>query len=235
MKIVTWNILAQRYSQSLASWEDRLSQILDLINDLDADILCLQEVELATSKDDFQPLFEHYNHYSHQISKKRNNPIGNLTLWRKNNFTVHEQKSNSSAVKIVLSTEDSARKFQIINIHLKAGLYSKEDERIKQMQSVLKLSTAGVPACIVGDYNDDLSDERQLFKLLTNNGFMPHRSPGSCCVPSLLGYNFFSFDHISLNPDTTVRRPGNSYSLDEPIPNETFPSDHYYVTFLLDL
>lgn len=88
---------------------------------------------------------EGYTIYSHQISKKRTNPIGNLMAW-KNKYEVIKTNFTSSALIVKFSN------FTIANVHLKAGLHSGADVRIKQMQSILKFE----PTIIVGDFNDEL-------------------------------------------------------------------------------
>ncbi|GAG97288.1 unnamed protein product, partial [marine sediment metagenome] len=67
----TWNILAQRYwNDSVMKWSDRLSLILKKIISSDSDIICLQEIELDTSDEDFSPLFDIYDFVVHRRSKK---------------------------------------------------------------------------------------------------------------------------------------------------------------------
>ena len=56
---------------------ERLALIKQEILKIDADVVCLQEVELGSVVDDFSNIFPNY--YIHNNSKKRTNTIGNLT------------------------------------------------------------------------------------------------------------------------------------------------------------
>ena len=218
IELVTWNILAQRYIHNdlVFEWSDRLSIILRNIEGLNPDVLCLQEVELSTAVDDFGSLFDLYNYSIHQINKKRNSPIGNMTLWKKDTFKLEGETPlyNSSGVHTILEHIMSSRKVWISNIHLRAGLRTKEKERVNQLKSTFKLIKDDIPCCIVGDFNDDLDQERKrlfdpqsnLHKLIIDNGLVCNISPDTCYVAATGGVpsfdneewsgSFFRFDHI---------------------------------------
>src|SRR6185369_17269452 len=87
MKIVTWNILADRYftkerygssDKILFDWTYRIQLVISNILSFDADIICLQEVELASFQKDFSSLLDRYSYVQHTVCKKRSNPIGNV-------------------------------------------------------------------------------------------------------------------------------------------------------------
>lgn len=96
-RCITWNILAQSYwKDDTIKWSDRLQSIITKIIKTNSDIICLQEIELLTVIDDFEPLFEMYNYDIHKINKKRSNQIGNMILWKKTTFYSEYIKYNST-------------------------------------------------------------------------------------------------------------------------------------------
>lgn len=122
---VTYNVLAQRFADVnypeidslVLAQPDRNEKIKKKILSCDPDIICLQEVELVSSPDDFTNEFSSrgYSNFSHVISKKRSNPIGNLIFWKKDKFRCQETTENSTTIFVKLcfsDTELETRKFQ---------------------------------------------------------------------------------------------------------------------------
>jgi mRNA deadenylase 3'-5' endonuclease subunit Ccr4 len=242
LKLMTWNILAQRFWQDAfpfyMEWEDRLKTILGEINDSNPDIICLQEVELATASDDFSSLFDKYDYTIHKVSKKRSSPIGNMTLWKKKLFILSLTKFNSTGVHVALIHNESNKKLWLSNIHLRAGLKSQEDERISQLKSTLKFIDTvrkdGTPCCIIGDFNDDLNKDRKLYKLLTEDNLVCNISPNSCYVyREMWSKHFFRFDHIVTTPEVNT----NCMKIPKlkPIPDKKWPSDHFSINYTITL
>jgi len=159
MKVISYNILSNlwaiynpnkpstfklkdRYefvSSDILKWEIRLPKIINKIYDYD--IICLQEVDLINVDDIINQLPE-YNYYHHVIWKdeykgkniyKRNNPIGNITLWKKN-IKCLEQKATSCSViikfRIMQCTLHNQNNFEVHqnNLHLKVVKVVKKNE-----------------------------------------------------------------------------------------------------------
>jgi mRNA deadenylase 3'-5' endonuclease subunit Ccr4 len=186
-------------------------------------IICLQEVELSTMVDDFSSLLEEYNYVSHTQDKKRNNPIGNMTLYKKE-LSLIETRKNSSCIITIFDN------FCIVNVHLRAGLKSKVDERINQMLSTFKLlSNVDLPKIIIGDYNDDLDADGKLYNLFHANGYVQNSNTWTYYAMG----KFSSFDHI-MSKDMKVltfkkKKKEKKKVKREPIPNKKIPSDHHYI------
>lgn len=68
---ISWNILAQIYSDNKIDWSTRLQGILNYLSQGDYDIICFQEVFLAN----YQELnLDKYDHVIHNNAKKTNQP-----------------------------------------------------------------------------------------------------------------------------------------------------------------
>lgn len=249
---VTWNILAQRYwrgtgnkprketyndipSNSVYAWPNRCKRIIQKLNETKSDIICLQEVELKTAKDDFAPLFEDYEFAMHVNFKKRTSPIGNMILWNKNKLSLVKNKDNSAGVHCLLLVNGSTRMLWIGNVHLKAGVLSCEQTRLNQIKSTIKIiNWLPTATCIVGDYNDELKEDGKLYKILQSNGFHAasiEKAPISCFHRDKQGVGkYWSFDHVY------AKKCNFNYitkDLTRQIPDEDNPSDHLMLEFVI--
>jgi len=231
--IISYNTLAQRYvtpyietrykhvdNMAILEWSYRLPLIFQQINNYD--IICLQEVELATIND-ILLLFPDYAYGYHVINKKRNCPIGNVTMWKKQLFVCDNIELTSCAVFTTLIYIKTAYKFTIANIHLKAGLKSGEPDRVNQMKSIVKRFEKINTGFICGDYNDILYEGSPVKALLNRFTILP--GDMSCMVcDGEHNPNYFLFDQIcSTNMQLKVWPcPDPVY-----IPTKDHPSDHY--------
>ncbi|GAG92160.1 unnamed protein product, partial [marine sediment metagenome] len=132
----------------------------------------------------------------------------------------------------------SSRKTWLSNIHLKAGLRSKEEERINQIKSTFKslkvTKESKIPCIIIGDFNDDLQKTRKLKPLIENNGFIC-KSPSytTCYIEHGRVNKFWKFDHVLLTPDVKIEY------INIPkmriVPDKDNPSDHFMINFLIQM
>lgn len=242
--IVTYNTLAQRwvgpyveerYSyisnlQYLSWYYRRLMIIKDLIT-LDRDIICLQEIELNTFKDDFSDLLINYDYFRHTIVKKvRTNPVGNVILWKKYKFNCEETMQKSSAIFIVLKYLD--KKIKIANVHLKAGREQFEKERVNQLKSTLKEN----PDIICGDFNDEIEENGLLYPLVIENYLVPIRQKTTSVYfakNNIISHKFWAFDHIIVR--NSIENMVNKTDSIEMIPNKNNPSDHVPLCSIITL
>jgi len=210
MKIVTWNILAQRYYKEIIyTWESRLHNIITILKSFDADIICLQEVEIASFSNDFKILIENrYNFYGHEIFKKRKCPIGCFILV-KTNLEIKEVFSTSAAVIVNIPILG-----RIANIHLRSGSKGKED-RERQLNSILKYS----PDIIIGDFNDSS---------IQIDGYEKHNYKVTCFSKNRFGL----FDNIYTRYNYIVLIDLQDITSITEMPNNSNPSDHIplYIT-----
>lgn len=239
MKVITYNILSDKWCiykpddpsthklknryefvlPELLLWENRLPKIINKINH---NIICLQEVDLVYTSDIIKLLPDH-NAYHHIINKtdktlyKRANQIGNMTLWKKH-IECTSQRCNSCALFTTFKME---KEFLLINLHLKGGR-DFEAQRISQLKSCLK-NISVMPVCICGDFNDEFKGE--LPKLLINFTFYPNVLTCDCYHNNQ--HHYHSFDHV-VSKDLTIKQWCEEI---EPIPNIDNPSDHLPLIF----
>lgn len=239
MKVISYNILAQRYikefpsvsDNSVLKWEYRLDLILNKLSVQNADIILLQEVELESFDKDFIKLFADYSFFRHVVDKKRNNPIGNVTLWKNN--MIAEKKISTSCSLIV-----EFDKFFVVNIHLKAKILKGESQRQTQIRSVLKKLNNQKPGFVAGDFNDYLNTEC-LYDVKTEGLVMAeiskykldvYSNPNSTYVynKKFSSDNYWTFDHVISNIAIELRTEKKD---NIPFPNESEPSDHLMFVF----
>lgn len=251
ISLITWNTLAQRYvdpylltrypyvsDHSILEWSYRLNMIHQKLSYLNPDVICLQEVELATIDEDFVAFFDDngYDSYHHVINKNRTNPIGNITLWKRSFFTCENKDSNSCGIFVTLSNTLSTtlphkinKKIQIANIHLKAGL-TLGKERIPQLNSCIKKMNKYIPNIICGDFNDLLEDNGLVKTVLDLNNYSCHMYENTCSVfnEEYQSSKYWPFDHIATSNINIELLP---CEIEQNIPNSIEPSDHILVQF----
>ena len=189
-KILSYNVEAQRYNRKediiangmkYYEWNDRIKMILDIIQESDADIICLQEVEIATFEEDYKQLTTtKYNWFGHlspnkvagttssevtssketppkvtttKKKKLRASPIGNFILWKNAKFKSLESTITSCSVIVKFENLETHCTFKMSNVHLKAGISNPES--IKTRISQLKSIQSHNPDIICGDFNDN--------------------------------------------------------------------------------
>jgi mRNA deadenylase 3'-5' endonuclease subunit Ccr4 len=238
ISVISYNVLAQRYiepfvpkkphikDKSILEWSYRYPLICKHVEDYD--IICLQEVELASIS---EFLFDGYDFAHHVTSKKRNNPIGNLILWKKDKFNCSMKKISSCSVFVELNYGEV--KFTLANVHFRAGLKVGLSERLNQVKSCLKMAK-GLPMIFCGDFNDDFIDCDTVKKLFVEKGFELKTSKDTCCLynEQTLEYTYYSFDHVMVHKLNVVVDYGPKK---QPIPNAEYPSDHFPVCFKINL
>lgn len=213
MRILSYNILANRYYEGKMGWPERLEMIKRKLYTV-ADIICLQGVELNDVDGELGAFLNQlgYRYVRHTVDKNRTNPIGNLTAWKGLNYAKH--KTNSSAVVVWFDN------LVLANVHLKAGIYTHSEVRNSQLRSIMRYN----PDVIVGDFNDDFVINP------APNGY--HRSESTLTVFTKdIEPCFWAFDHcFSKWPVHT-----NAEMIYGPIPDNIEPSDHIPVLFDISL
>jgi endonuclease/exonuclease/phosphatase family metal-dependent hydrolase len=172
IRLVSWNLLAPVFShpkkypwcsEEHLDWSYRQKLIVAKLQQIDADLVCLQEIQ-SDHWDGFLELFEDtYEGILQNVTK--NHPVTNAILLRKNKFHVLRQESRSRALILVLSSCDNGNNpLYLANVHLQAGM-DDDETRIFQLKSLLKrLNTHSSteqslpfqvqpPVVVVGDFN----------------------------------------------------------------------------------
>ena len=185
---------------------------------------------------DFAELLSEYGYCMHNINKKRLNSIGNMILYHKNIFCIEKQIEKSCSVHAILSHLETNFKLYMINVHLKAGLTSGENERLNQLRSCMKEIEKNEKElkldfiCINGDFNDDLEYSGLLYNLLIDSKYCINVSFPSCTFKD---GSVLSFDHaITKHADVKYIKPPNIQKNPE-IPNNRIASDHFPIYYEL--
>ena len=165
IRLITWNVLAPQFSHPKKypwcdaehlSWPYRESLIQSELARIDADIVCLQEIQTDVWEDfmhgEKYGLDERYEGILQNVTN--DHPVTNAVLLRKNMFRVEQQESRSRALILVLSqiyckednsgdnnTSDELSKtsqpLYLANVHLQAGI-DDDETRVCQLKSLLK-------------------------------------------------------------------------------------------------
>jgi len=236
---VTWNILAQRFDET--PWREKRTKIFELLSLKTYDIICLQEVELRSDvKEDI--IREHSHDYYVSFNtkgKKHKSTMGSLTMVRKYTFDLPERiEQTSSGLLVRVRHISSGVPFDILNVHLKAGLNHGECRRVEQLWSCFtKLVERDSESVLLlcGDFNDNFynMEEDGLWAVLQTHGCLWTPCPYATCNVSA---RLFPFDHAFSNTlkvwyDECPWTAEQLYGLPEP----WCPSDHVPVGFSLNI
>lgn len=242
IKIITYNILAQRFYKysgdkktKYFDWDYRKQLIINILIKNDADIICLQEVELANFKVDFNELFNRYDYFGHEITKKRVSPIGNIILWKKNVFNGNDCVNTSCSNKITFEYIKTGYNFKFCNVHLKAGINSDESikARISQLKSVNRLDGD----IICGDFNDDFKNNNGIIDLIDELNYKIYNTYKTCCVIDGNDAHYWCFDNIMTkkNFDKEIKIEKCKSMSNLRIPDTDNPSDHIPLIFMMSI
>ncbi|CAB9505867.1 repressible alcohol dehydrogenase transcriptional effector [Seminavis robusta] len=158
IRLVTWNLLApvfshpQKYpwcSAEALSWPFREKLIVELLQETDADVICLQEVQTDLWEGFLQHFSQSYDGILQNVTNQH--PVTNAILLKKNKFQVIQQESRSRALILVLdhlidgetnsgstdSNKNNNNPLYLANVHLQAGMED-DETRMCQLKSLLK-------------------------------------------------------------------------------------------------
>ncbi|KAL3937583.1 MAG: hypothetical protein SGBAC_007341 [Bacillariaceae sp.] len=181
LRVASWNLLAQCYVRASKyphcdpnhlEWGHRKSLMVQRIIDVEADIFCLQEVQVDLWPDLYDSICQENDGYSgiiQNVTKGHN--VGNAMLIKKScGFHVQRCESRSRALIGVLTNDNNDRLY-VCNVHLEAG--EKQDDNLQrfyQLKSLFKRLTGQiqldfqkkrkdqddlgeVPIVMMGDFN----------------------------------------------------------------------------------
>jgi endonuclease/exonuclease/phosphatase family metal-dependent hydrolase len=147
--LVSWNILAPTFAPpsrypwappDVLDWSARSPRIVSALRNMDADVVCLQEVEVSLWGDFFDQLSD--LGYDGVLQKTDgNHPIANAVLYRRGVLRCVRSESRSRVLITVLETVDAAvpgtDPLYVANVHLEAGA-EKASQRFFQIKSLLR-------------------------------------------------------------------------------------------------
>jgi mRNA deadenylase 3'-5' endonuclease subunit Ccr4 len=141
-------------------WSYRRRAIVDKLQSMDADIICLQEVQIDTWESDLLQYFTpEYTGILQTVT--RGHPVACAVLVRNETFQVVATESRSRALILVLqevATNSSSNTLFLANVHLEAG-NGQDETRFCQVKSLLKrlrnhVTTTVTPSATTHD-NDE--------------------------------------------------------------------------------
>lgn len=172
VKVATWNLLAPQYasphkypwcSTEYLDWTHRQSLILSRLENVNADIICLQEVQLDIWPELLEQL-ESYDTAIQNVSDGHN--IACAILVRKESpYAIERIESRSRVLLAILRHENNAKKHIYLgSVHLEAGIKDGNDmQRYHQLKSLFKrlrhhcsldsVQLEEAPIILAGDFN----------------------------------------------------------------------------------
>lgn len=171
VRLITWNLLAPLYAPpnkypriepSYLDWSYRKSKIVETIFESEADLVCLQEVQIDLWEDFQACILPSPDSFVTVIQNvTRQHPVCCVVMAKSDRWKIVSSESRSRALIVVLEdvTSSYVKRLYLVNVHLEAG-YDKEATRLNQAKSLLKRLHHHVddndrnPAIIIaGDFN----------------------------------------------------------------------------------
>jgi mRNA deadenylase 3'-5' endonuclease subunit Ccr4 len=146
VSLVTWNLLAPHFASSSKypwaseddlDWSVREPRIVKELIDMNADIICLQEVQVD--------LWDHLlsqlsGTYQGELQKmERNHPVANAILVRQGLKITRTESRSRALIAVLIDEQEFSSPLYLANVHLEAG-YSDEADviRFNQVRSLRK-------------------------------------------------------------------------------------------------
>ena len=224
MKVVTWNILANEFIEpgSLPPFnsQNRLAHINNVLHQMDADIIFLQEVMLPENLPSSYFIFQGKNIKWYNSTSQSSNVI----LVRKNLFNPRDVSVFHFPFGIGLRLKS----LWLLNVHLDDLSYTK---RIQQVKQLLPLLQSRKQIILGGDFNQHYKSTSHLYTLLTDAGLKIYMKN-----PTYFLDKKMSIDHLMTKGlPTGISTPVNSYEGDFLKQFRMYGSDHLPVVLNLEL
>lgn len=177
LRIVTWNI----HKGIGTDGAYRLDRVIEVLRDLDADVVCLQEVDQGVPRSDFENQAERLSHeleYPHAALglnvRVKSGAYGNLTLSRHPledvhnvDLTVPPKKRRSGLVTRVRAGPPDG--WLIANVHLGLMHLERKVQVRRLLEHLFEDAPPEQPLVIAGDWNEWRS--RLVRRTLNEHGF----------------------------------------------------------------
>jgi len=176
MRLATWNILAPefcgpsldgtdyyRHSRPWLKWHDRLPRIVATLEQLHADVLCLQEVSTAQWERGVRPALERLGYACCHAPRPGRRPDGVVVAargeWSLAATTLVPFDDGSDKVVLLAELRDAqGRSLQVGSLHLK---WTRDgDLALRQLTHVAGLVRPDTPCVLAGDLNVDVVRHR---------------------------------------------------------------------------
>ena len=175
VSLVTWNLLAPEFAKPSKypwakenlDWDVREPRIVKELAHINADIICLQEVQV----DLWEGLSSQLKELGYKgvlQNMEGDHPVANAILVRKGLKIVRTESRSRALIAVIVNEEESSSPVYLANVHLEAGLSDEaEATRFCQVRSLCKRlknqvnkdsggsnrSTEAPPIVITGDCN----------------------------------------------------------------------------------
>lgn len=147
MSLVSWNILASSYALPIKypwsdpqdlDWTVREPRIIEKLASMDADVVCLQEVQVDLWQSLLSKLAKHGYHGVLQEMGRRH-PVANAVLVREGLSIVRTESRSRALITVIMDDEHSSSPLYLANVHLDAGNTEESDvTRFNQIKSLCK-------------------------------------------------------------------------------------------------
>ncbi|HZV02504.1 MAG TPA: endonuclease/exonuclease/phosphatase family protein [Planctomycetota bacterium] len=244
--VVSYNVLADSYirreyypftAAALLEPAWRRAALVRHVVALDADVICLQEVERPVLDLLAAALTGHQHHYGQKTGGK---PDGCATLWRRASFTCRQASTlaytdGTGHVASIVELEREGRVLGIANTHARwdaPGTPPAEQRGLREVTELVERLRATPASWIVcGDLNAE--PESDLVRFLVGAGFRdPFPVTAFTCNANRkrkkIDYLFHTAD--------LVATPGSVPRVEDgtPLPSEDQPSDHVAIQATFD-
>ena len=159
LKLITYNIAEGKNLPKIYEWIK--------VEQSNVDIICLQEFpEKELININNYKFIKKFNYSFSPGLKKKNEQLGQLSLYKKELFTLVEEytidlghddleviykKTPTKRSTLITTLEQNNNQFIIANVHLSA--FSFNLNRRKQLKKVIEAMTSSVPVIMLGDFN----------------------------------------------------------------------------------
>lgn len=242
ISILSWNILADCYcdnnsfpnvNKKYLELNERISKIITIIKKIDADIVCLQEVDI------FDELkLDDYNKY---YKKKENSEDGILILLKDtikiNEYNIIDYYNNSEMKNynqfffhFNLSDNNNNSNFNLIITHLKVKIEFSNDRtsQLSQLTNFLKNNNFN-NVIICGDFNCNLNDN-YLIDFINNNKLNKIDNDITTFkirnnIKKIEEIDFIFYKNIKVISQNNIYKL-DLFDYDTGLPDNNMPSDH---------
>ena len=162
-RLASWNLLAQEYCKptdypwsppEVLEWDHRKTLITSRLNEIDADIICLQEVQVDLWPELYDQFKDRYQGFLQDVGTKHN--VATATLIKRQPITtllpisqeqnqqhmllsVDRIESRSRALIVVIKEHNNPQHLYVCNVHLEAGMGDINDyHRYCQLKSLFR-------------------------------------------------------------------------------------------------
>ncbi len=163
IRVVSFNILFDLYDHNLDEenrWPNRCARVIDMFDDMDADIVGVQELYGNQLDDLMEALSEKYEFFGSPCKdgeinglfyKKERFILDNSRIWHLSK--VNPENTSASTLTIIqLVDKINGKALSVLNVHLAFSSIAKREQQAEMIQDILSRNHNG-PLVLTGDFN----------------------------------------------------------------------------------